>query len=438
MKIDSIEKLNEHVKTVTLPLITQAIKDEGGKAIADTVEETVRKRYETLKAEAPWLAAIKQNASDQSSSFKGKKERKKGEEAARIMRAIVNCKIDGRGTNYESVMAQLKKWGDDDIVETIAKDSERREKAAMAATSPTDGGFLVPEQFSADVIELLRPQSVVRSMVGSTLPMPVGTINVPKITDGSTAYYQGENTNATKSVLKTGNMKLTWKKLVALVPLSNDLVRYSSPGADAIVRNDMVRAIAQRENQAFLRDTGSDATPRGLRYQAKNPDNIIDVSNPTFTTQTVATDLGRIILKLVDQNVPLSRPGWLFAPRTWNYLRMLQTTTGAFIYQAEMNSGLLLGYPYKYSTQIPVNLSDHGRTTNGGETEIYFADFDDVVIGEAMSLRVDASTEASYMDGGSLVSAFSQDQTVVRAITEHDFGVRRDVSVCIMNGICWA
>lgn len=438
MQITSIEKLNEHVKTVTLPLITQAIKDEGGKAIAEAVEETVRKRYETLKAEAPWLAAMKQNVADQSSSFKGKKERKKGEEAARIMRAIVTCKVDGRGTNYESVMAQLKKWGDDDIVETIAKDSERREKAAMAATSPTDGGFLVPEQFSADVIELLRPQSVVRSMVGSTIPMPIGSLNIPKITDGSTAYYQGENTNATKSVLKTGNMKLTWKKLVALVPLSNDLARFSSPGADNIVRTDMVRAIAQRENQAFLRDTGSDATPRGLRYQAKNPDNIIDVSNPTFTIQTVATDLGRIILKLVDQNVPLSRPGWIFAPRTWNYLRMLQTTTGAFIYQAEMNSGLLLGYPYKYSTQIPVNLSDHGRTTNGGETEIYFADFDDVVIGEAMSLRVDASTEASYMDGGSLVSAFSQDQTVVRAITEHDFGVRRDVSVCIMNGICWA
>jgi HK97 family phage major capsid protein len=438
MKIDSIEKLNEHVKTVTLPLITQAIKDEGSKAIADAVEETVRKRYETLKAEAPWMAAIKQNSSDQASSFKGKRERKKGEEAARILRAVVSCKLDGRGASYDAVSAQLKKWGDDDIVEVLAKDSERREKAAMAATVPSDGGFLVPEQFSTDVIELLRPSSVVRFMVGSTLPMPVGTLNIPKITDGSQAYYQGENTNLTKSGLKTGNLKLSWKKLTALVPLSNDLVRYSSPGADTLVRNDMVRAIAQRENQAFLRDTGSDATPKGLRYWAKQPDNIIDVSNPTFTVQTVATDLGRIILQLVNQNVPLSRPGWLFAPRTWNYLRMLQTTVGAFIYQAEMNNGLLLGYPYRYSTQIPTNLADHGRTTNGGETEIYFADFDDVIIGEAMSLRVDASTEASYMDGGSLVSAFSQDQTVVRCITEHDFGVRRDVSVCVMNGVCWA
>jgi hypothetical protein len=42
------------------------------------------------------------------------------------------------------------------------------------------------------------------------------------------------------------------------------------------------------------------------------------------------------------------------------------------------------------------------------------------------------------MEGSSLVSAFSQDQTVIRAITEHDFGVRRDVSVMVMNGVCWA
>ena len=199
----------------------------------------------------------------------------------------------------------------------------------------------------------------------------------------------------------------------------------------------MIRAIAQRENQAFLRDDGTNAGPRGLRYQM-HPDNLLDVSNTAFTIQTVATDLGRCVLQLVKNNVPMSRPGWLFAPRTWNYLRMLQTTTGAFIYQAEMNNGMLLGYPYKWSTQIPTTLADHGRTTNGGETEIYLADFDDVVIGESMGLRVDASQEASYMDGATLTSAFSQDQTVVRAITEHDFGVRRDVSVMVMNGVCWA
>lgn len=432
--IKNLEDLSKHVKEVTLPLITDMMKSDGNAIISEAVNEAVRKQYEKLTAEAPWVAAMKES---KESTFKGEIKREKGEAAGRFIRALVKCNLDKKPAEAKYIQEQLRAWGDSDIAEIVEKDADKRK--AMAATQNLDGGFLVPEQFSQDVIELLRPQSVVRSLVGRTIPMPVGSINIPKITDGSTAYYIGENTNATKSQLKTGNVKLTWKKLVALVPLSNDLVRFSSPGADAIVRTDMVRAIAQRENQAFLRDDGTNAGPKGLRYWAKS-ENVIDVSNPTFSIQTVATDLGRCVLQLINNYVPLSRPGWLFAPRTWNYLRMLQTTTGAFIYQAEMNNGLLLGYPYRWSPQIPVNLTDHGRTATGGtaETEIYFADFDDVMIGEATNLKVEASQEASYMDGNTLVSAFSLDQTVVRAITEHDFGVRRDVSVCVMNGVTWA
>lgn len=429
--IKTLDQLSEHVRKTVLPMMTDMIKADGGPIIAEAVKEAVIKQYEKLKTDAPWMEALKQ----QEKIDLHKKDlngREKGEAACRFIRAVTSCIVNKRPCDFPGVIDQLKKWGDTDIADVVNKDFERQ-KSAMAATSPTDGGFLVPEQFSQDIIELLRPASVVRSLVGRTLQMPVGTVNIPKVTQGSTAYYQGENTNATKSALKTGNMKLSWKKLIALVPLSNDLARYSSPGADGIVRTDMIRAISQRENQAFLRDPGSDAAPRGLRYQIA-PTNLLDVSNPTTTTQTVATDLGRCVLQLVNANVPLTKPGWLFAPRTWNYLRMLQTTTGAFIYQAEMNNGLLLGYPYKWSTQIPVNLNDHERA---GESEIYFSDFDDVIIGEAMSLRVDASMEASYMDGATLVSAFSQDQTVIRAITEHDFGVRRAESVMVMNGVTW-
>jgi hypothetical protein len=49
--IDSLEKLSEHVKNVTLPLITQHMKDEGGAIIAEQVKEAVTKRYEDMKKE---------------------------------------------------------------------------------------------------------------------------------------------------------------------------------------------------------------------------------------------------------------------------------------------------------------------------------------------------------------------------------------------------
>lgn len=421
------EQFKEHIKAVVIPLIKDSVSGSDGKSIAEAVEAQVKKSLEDKSLFPSWLQGM---VSDDKKTPE-KKQREKGAAAARIIRAATNASLEKGGRRM--VVELLKGWGDDDLAEFVVKDGERLAKAAMSVTDATAGGFLVPEQFSTDVIELLRPQSVVRDLVGMSLPMPTGTISIPKITEGSTAYYQGENAAATKSALKTGQVKLTWKKLTALVPMSNDLLRYSTPSADAIVRRDMVRAIAQRENQAFLRDHGTDASPKGLRYLAANSGSPI-FANSTVNLANVTTDLGKMILDLLNDSVPITRGGWIMAPRTYMYLYTVLTTNGVFAFRDEMSRGTLWGYPYRVTTQVPINLSDHGGTD---ESELYFADFDDVIIGDSMALRVDASDVATYTDGANTVSAFSNDQTVVRCITEHDFNTRRAESISIMNGVRW-
>lgn len=421
------EQFKEHIRAVVIPLIKDSVSGSDGKSIAEAVEAQVKKSLEDKSLFPSWLQGM---VSDDKKTPE-KKQREKGAAAARIIRAATNASLEKGGRRM--VVELLKGWGDDDLAEFVVKDGERLAKAAMSVTDATAGGFLVPEQFSTDVIELLRPQSVVRDLVGMSLPMPTGTISIPKITEGSTAYYQGENAAATKSALKTGQVKLTWKKLTALVPMSNDLLRYSTPSADAIVRRDMVRAIAQRENQAFLRDQGTDASPKGLRYLASNSESPI-IANSSINLANVTTDLGKMILDLLNDSVPITRGGWIMAPRTYMYLYTVLTTNGVFAFRDEMSRGTLWGYPYRVTTQVPINLSDHGGTD---ESELYFADFDDVIIGDSMALRVDASDVATYTDGANTVSAFSNDQTVVRCITEHDFNTRRAESISIMNGVRW-
>jgi HK97 family phage major capsid protein len=262
------------------------------------------------------------------------------------------------------------------------------------------------------------------------------SFNLPKITDGMTAYYQGENTDATKSQLKTGNVRLAFKKLIGLVPLSNDLIRNSSPGADAIVRNDCVRGMAQRENQAFLRDNGTAFSPKGLRYWA--PAANVLLANSTVNLANVTNDLGKLILKLMQNNVPFTKPGWIMSPRSYIYLWTVQTSVGNFAFQAEMSQGKLWGWPFRVSTQVPETLTTNADETSGTTgSEVYLCDFADAVIGESQGLIVDASAEAAYMDGTTLVSAYSQDQTVIRVIAEHDFVMRRDVSVAVLKGVTW-
>jgi len=96
--------------------------------------------------------------------------------------------------------------------------------------------------------------------------------------------------------------------------------------------------------------------------------------------------------------------------------------------------GKLWGWPFAVSTGVPETLTDGGSTL---ESEVYFGDYADLILGESMTMSVDASGEAAYYDGSSVVASFSRDETVVRVITEHDLGLRRDVAFAVLYGIRW-
>jgi HK97 family phage major capsid protein len=129
------------------------------------------------------------------------------------------------------------------------------------ASSLAGGGFLIPENMMASVIELLRPKSVVRSLNPTLAPLVNGQLVLPKLTSGVTANYMGENKPITPSKVKGGQVKATAKKLAILVPISNDLLRYASMAADTIVRDDSVRAMAQAEDIAFIPRCGHAVHP---------------------------------------------------------------------------------------------------------------------------------------------------------------------------------
>jgi HK97 family phage major capsid protein len=407
------EDLTRHITDVVVPLIKETV----GPSVSDIVQE-----YLAKSAGAP------DHVSDQSHApvVNPTEKMDKGLPFGKAIRALAAAKQNGGGADM--ALDIMKQWGDGDLSEYM---KAHREKA-MAAGEAIAGGFLVPDQFSQDVIDLLRPMSVVRGLGPVSMPMPTGTMRVPKITSGSTGYYIGENSTITKSQVATGQLTLTWKKLAALVPISNDLLRFSSPGADAIVRDDMVRSIAQRENAAFLRGDGTSASPKGLRYWATAA-NII-AANSTVNLANVTVDLGKLILQLKNNNIPMTRPAWIMSPRSEHYLATVQNGNGFFVFRDEVLSGRLWGFPLAVTTEVPVNLTDGGGTN---ESEIYLVDMADAVIGEAKSLSVDSSGEASYTDGGSLVSSYSQDQTVIRAIAEHDFAMRREESVTLLNQCTW-
>lgn len=424
------EQLVEMIKEQVAPMIKELV----GKDIADQVRESVEKNLEPLTRKKGGI--IERMFAD----AEPKKEVEDGTNFAKCLRATAAAKMAGYGP--EKAIDILKSWGHTDLAD---KWSDARAKA-LASNDPTQGGFLVPTQFSSDVVGLLRPAAVVRGLGAMTIPMPNGTVKVPKVTTGATASYIGENSNAPKSEERFGQIALSFKKLAVLVPISNDLIRYSSPSADAIVRDDVVRAMAQREDYAFLRDDGTSGTPKGIKNWI-NAANVF-AANATVNLANVTIDLGKAVQTLMAANIPMivqqqqlqgvdARPGWIFSPRTYRYLTTVQTANGVYAFRDEMLRGTMWGWPFRVTTQVPETISTADVDGAGTSSEIYFGAFAHAVIGEGLGLQVDASQEAAYHDGSNVIAAFSQDQTVIRVIQEHDFALRYDKAFCRIKAVNW-
>lgn len=304
--------------------------------------------------------------------------------------------------------------------------------AALSTVTPGSGGVLVPENFSTSVIESLRPKSVVRKMGAVSLPLNNGNLTMPRVLGNTQVTYLGTEEDISVTDMQFGDLKLSAKKAAALVPISNDLLAYAgvNPRIDAQVSTDLAVSMGLSEDLHFIRGAGTGSLPKGLRYWAL-PGNVSGAP-AGVTLAIVDLYLGSMMLRLEAANVDLAGCGWLMAPRTIRWLQSLRDGNGNKAYP-EIDAGMLKGYPYALTTQIPTNLG-----VGGNESEIYFVNFADCYIGEDTTLAIAISTEASYKDaGGNTVSAFQRDQTLIRVISKHDFGPRHVESISVGTGITW-
>ena len=386
-------------KKLTLDELKQIISDE------------VQKALEPLKEKASNYPTIIVNKE------KVEREIPKGLVAARLVRALVA----GNGDPERARKFVEKNIVDDGINDIVAK-------ALTSDTGPT-GGYLVPQQYAEEVIELLSAKAVVRKMGAVSLPLE-GTLNIPKLTAGATAYFIGEAQNIPVSQPTFDQIKLTEKTLVTMVPISNKLIRLSSPKVDIQVRNNMIDVMAKKEDLAFIRGTGTDYSPKGLLHWA-SPTNKFP-ANSAVTVSNIAADLQAAINKLESANVPMDKVGWIMSPRVKNFLMTAMNQNGIYVWRDEMEKGTLLGYPYAVTTQIPSNLG-----TAGNESGVYLVDFSECIIGDGPQLEVSVSTQAAYEQDGTFISAFQADLTVVKMVRYVDFAVRHGEAVAVIQNVTW-
>lgn len=336
------------------------------------------------------------------------------------MAQAVVCLAGAQGNYQHAAQLAEERYGRSDLF------------AAMDVATSNSAGVLVREQTSNEMIDLLKPLTTVRRMGARSIPMQNGNLTLPKKSGRGNAAYGAEGADITASQASFGETKFTAKKLTALTPVSNDLIRQASFGALELVRDDLAESMSLKEDLGFLRSDGSGASPTGLLHLADAGNVIAEaIGSPAPSTQQVEDFLNSLILKHRLADIPMRDCGWIFSASVYTFLEGLRDGNGNKVYP-EMANMMLKNFKIEFTNQLPEDLG-----VGGNESEIYFVDFSQVLIPDTMAIQLSISTEATYMDGGALVSAFSRDQTVVRTIAEHDLGLRHDKAVAVGTGVRW-
>jgi HK97 family phage major capsid protein len=335
----------------------------------------------------------------------------KGIYQARLIRAHVETMIkrqSGSPIKNNSILEEVadivrKRYAETDpsFVDTVTE----RAKDLMATGN---GGNLIVETYAADFLDLLWNTTIADKVGIRFMPTSTGNLTIPKILSGVAAGYVGEGGTIDTSTMTFGKIRLSVKKLMALVPISNDLLRYTSVNVDAILRDQLVKQLAQVADYAILYGKGGDYEPRGIANTA----DIQVEATPQITVANRA--MGFKMLKAIGvKNHSLDGLFWLMGWDT--YINLLEEREEFVGYRnPEMAQGMFIGHPFIVSNNV------HKDATYEDLFLVKFSEFEGI---QGMGLEIVASSEASIPTKNGILSAFAQDYTIIRAIVEHDFGL---------------
>jgi HK97 family phage major capsid protein len=373
------------------------IMDQSGEE-GSTLDETAREEYDTLKAENVSITDHIQRLKDHEVLMSKSALPADGGSTLPIRPGAVismrgNNLPKGTGfTRYAMALARSKgnlvqaveiskQWHDSTPeVETVLK-------AAVASGDTTSSNWAVEladyTYMASEFIDLLRPATIIGRIQGfRRVPF---MIRMPAVAAGVSAAWVGQGLGKPLSSMDFDTVTLAQNKIACIVVLTEELVRFSSPAAEAVVRQDMIDAMSQYMDQQFI-------DPLVAVSGTVRPASITNGASNNATTGTtiaaITTDVGVLMNKFIAANITLRAGVWVMHPRTALYLSMLRTAQDVFAYPTiQMSGGSFYGMPVITSANVPID--------TGNDTYMILMDASEVFLADDGGVSLDISREAS-------------------------------------------
>ncbi len=407
----------EEILSAVTSLIDEAVEGEKGRKSGSVKRQTksygashsspVQRKYSSI-----YMAGR---------SMSKKKDKKEVPAPVLMARAIKCMDIWGNGDPEKASYFARTKYGDDEM---------SREFKALSATIGSEGGYLIPEVYADQIIELLYPKTVIFELGAQKVPLANGNLNIPKMTAGSRAMWGGEKRKIGATSPAFGNIRLSAKRLQAIIPQTRELLMSANYSSDQLFANDLMRRMQLGLDYGAFYGKGGEFEPLGLMnnknievMDARKQEKEIADENGSVTPDLLVYVRSKAFMKNIDD----SSAGWVMNSMLEGIFMNMKTSTGTYLYRDEMISGKLLGFPYKISNQIAVK---------DKMTDLVFGNWSDMLVGDQMGLETYTTLDGSWTDeNGVSHNAFDENMAATRATMYDDIGVRHEESFLRVSNI---
>ena len=288
----------------------------------------------------------------------------------------------------------------------------------LSEATGAQGGYLVPEQYSKEILRVDLENSLIRQAGARVIPMESNTLKIPafnmasnasgSLFGGVTTYWGNENASLTESQPSFKQIELGLNKLYAYTEDPNELEEDAIVSMGGLLTQMFGEALAFEEDYSFLNGDGV-GKPEGIL----NAGATVEVSRGTASTiffDDVVTMLSRF-----KGNV--GRAKFYINQSAMPQVHKMIDVNGNYIWNVGGNSnvqtapaGTLLGIPIVVTEKLPAL---------GTSGDLLLADCGFYLVGEKSGLRVDQSKDFK----------FQNDQLAYRAIKRVDGRVWLDSAI---------
>jgi len=288
--------------------------------------------------------------------------------------------------------------------------AERREKALSGSVRgkagagvneaiDSEGGFLVPPQFSSELLKKVHETGAIvsraRSMPMGSSQLVIPTINETSRADGSRAggvrgYWTSEGGSLTGSQPKFGQVTLNANKLTVLTYLTSEVIEDSAVSIEPLVSELMVEETRFKLENAFINGTGA-GQPLGLL----NAPATVSVSKET--NQTATTIVFENVIKMWARMFARSRATavWFINQNVEPQLLQMYVGTGTAGQPVYMPPGGISGAPYGTLFGRPVIPVEYCASL-GTVGDIILADMQAYLYGQRRNERLETSMHVRF------------------------------------------